>query len=53
MRAIGLMIREKDKDHTTSATKENYLLASGLMISQKVESIQKLRINKQKELKQV
>ena len=53
MRAIGLMIRERDKDHIILVTKENYSLVSGLMISPKVEFIQKLRINKRKELKRV
>lgn len=44
LKVIGLMIREKDKDHTTSARRISCSLENGLMISLNVECIRKLKM---------
>ena len=44
LKVIGLMTREKDKDHTILVRRISFLLESGLMINLNVESIPKLRM---------
>ena len=44
LKVIGLMTREKDKDHTILVRRISFLLESGLMTNLNVESIPKLRM---------
>jgi hypothetical protein len=44
LKDIGLMIKEKVRARTSIVTRINFLLESGLMISQKLEYTQKLKM---------
>jgi len=44
LKGIGLMIKEKVRAHISIATRTNFLLENGLMINQKLVSIQKLKM---------